>query len=213
MRSAVARILLRALMPFRTPAFLLAALLAAEASGLEPYVSAQLGFASSEWPRGAPLNGRIDDRAAALGVDVGIAFARYWAIELGVYDYGAFDATGTPCAAGASCPPLVTDITGTDITIAKAAIVPRFSIGRVRLFAPFGYYRARIDSNLDLPSSKSRDRGALLGVGARWYFRDPWSVSLQATRFDDNLAQLMFGVGWGLRDEDDKDGERDEPQR
>ena len=39
----------------------------------------------------------------------------------------------------------------------------------------------------------------VLGLGARWYFTDPWSVSVQATRFDDNLQQLMFGVGWGLR--------------
>ncbi len=47
-----------------------------------------------------------------------------------------------------------------------------------------------------------RDSGAVLGVGARWYFRDPWSVSLQGTRFDDNLRQLMLGVGWGLRRDD-----------
>ena len=73
----------------------------------------------------------------------------------------------------------------------------------MRLFAPFGFYRARIDTNLALPGARSRDRGAHVGIGARWYFRDPWSVSLQATRFDDNLAQIMLGVGWGLRDRDD----------
>jgi hypothetical protein len=201
-------------MLLRIAGLLTATLLASELSAVEPYVAAQIGYASTDWPRGAPLNGRIDDRAIGLGVDVGLAFARYWAVELGAYDYGGFDALGTPCAAGASCPPIVSEVSGTKITIAKAAIVPRFSIGRVRLFAPFGYYRARIDSNLDLPNARSRDRGALLGLGARWYFRDPWSVSVQATRFDDNLTQLMFGVGWGLRDEEtDDDDDDDEPER
>ena len=89
-------------------------------------------------------------------------------------------------------------MTGNDITIFKAALAPRFVIGQVRLFGTFGYYQARIDTNLALPDSTQRDRGALLGAGARWYFREPWSVSVQATRFDDNLRQVMFGVGWGL---------------
>jgi hypothetical protein len=145
----------------------------------QAYVSAHVGLASAEWPIGTPLNGRIDDRA--LG-----------------YDYGNFDARGTPCAPGATCAPVVTDFGGNDITILKAALVPRFRVGQVWLFGTFGYYRATLEANLDLPDAKSRDRGALLGLGARWYFRDPWSVSIQATRFDDNLRQLMVGVGWGV---------------
>jgi hypothetical protein len=106
--------------------------------------------------------------------------------------------SGTPCAAGDTCTDVVTEVTGNDITIFKAALAPRFNIGKVRLFGTFGYYQARIDTNLALPDSTSRDRGAVLGAGARWYFQNPWSVSLQATRFDDNLRQLMFGVGWGF---------------
>jgi hypothetical protein len=170
----------------------------------QPYVSAQLGYASTEWSRGAPLNGRIDDRALGYGVDVGMGFGRRWAFEVGAYGYGSFDARGTPCAPGAVCSPLVTEVGGNDITILKAALAPRFEIGNVRLFGTFGYYRATIDTNLDLPDAKSRDRGALLGIGARWYFSDPWSVSLQATRFDSNLHQVMFGVGWGLREQRDR---------
>jgi hypothetical protein len=167
----------------------------------QPYVSAQLGYASTEWARGAPLNGRIDDSAPGYGVDFGIGFGRRWAFELGAYGYGAFDARGTPCAAGDTCPAVVMDVTGNDITIFKAALAPRFRIGNVRLFGSFGYYQARIDTNLALPDATSRDRGAVLGAGARWYFRTPWSVSVQATRFDDNLRQVMFGVGWGLTDD------------
>ena len=164
----------------------------------QPYVSAQLGFASTDWARGAPLNGRIDGEAPGYGVDFGIGFGRRWAFEVGAYGYGAFDASGTPCASGDTCSDVVTTVTGNDITIFKAALAPRFNIGKVRLFGTFGYYQARIDTNLALPDSTSRDRGAVLGAGARWYFQNPWSVSLQATRFDDNLRQLMFGVGWGL---------------
>jgi hypothetical protein len=165
----------------------------------QPYVAAQLGIASTDWPRGAPLNGRIDDNAAGYGIDFGIGFGRRWAFEVGAYGYGGFDATGSPCAEGATCTLALTEVGGNDITIYKAALAPRFIVGKVRLFGTFGYYQARIDTDLDLPNSKSRDRGALLGVGARWYFRDPWSISVQATRFDDNLRQLMVGVGWGMR--------------
>ena len=166
----------------------------------EPYVSAQLGFANTEWSRGSPLNGRIDDRGLGYGVDVGLGFGKRWAVELGAYGYESFDARGTPCAGGAVCPNVVSEVGGNDIDIVKAALVPRFRIGsNVQLFATLGYYRATLDTNLALPEAKSRDRGAVVGVGARWYFTDPWSVSLQATRFDDNLQQLMFGVGWGLR--------------
>ena len=164
----------------------------------QPYVSAQLGYASTDWARGAPLNGRIDDNAPGYGVDLGVGFGRRWAFEIGAYGYGGFDAVGTPCAAGQSCPAVITDVTGNNITIFKAALAPRFRVGKVRLFGTFGYYQARIDANLALPDATSRDRGAVLGAGARWYFRDPWSISIQGTRFDDNLRQLMVGVGWGL---------------
>jgi hypothetical protein len=174
------------------------ALLAPRIASSQPYVSAQLGIASTDWPIGAPLNGRIDDQTAGYGADFGVAFGKHWAVELGAFDYGSFDAQGTPCAAGEACAPVVADVSGTDITIFKAALAPRFVIGKVRVFGTFGYYQARIDTNLALPDATLRDRGALLGAGARWYFREPWSVSIQATRFDDNLRQLMFGVGWGL---------------
>jgi hypothetical protein len=35
-------------------------------------------------------------------------------------------------------------------------------------------------------------------VGVRWYFSTPWSVALEAERFDDNVSQLSIGVGWGF---------------
>ncbi len=93
---------------------------------------------------------------------------------------------------------------GNHISILKVALVPTFTVGATRLFATLGYYRANIDANLALPDTESTDSGAVVGVGARWYFSDPWSVSVQAMRFDDNLQQLMFGVGWGLRRERDE---------
>ncbi|HVJ28974.1 MAG TPA: hypothetical protein VNA66_01585 [Gammaproteobacteria bacterium] len=123
---------------------IVAAALLCAAPQLAAYVSAQFGYASTDWARGAPLNGRIEDDAPGYGVDFGIGFGRRWAFELGAYGYGSFDASGTPCAAGASCPAVITDVAGNDITIFKAALAP--------------------------------------------------------TRFDDNLRQLMLGVGWGLTD-------------
>jgi hypothetical protein len=165
----------------------------------EPYVAAQLGYANIDWPRAAPLNGRLDDSGLGYGVDLGFGLGERWAVELGAYGYGDFDARGTPCAAGTFCPAVVTEFGGNDVSILKAALAPQFMIGSVRLFATMGFYRATIDTNLPLPDAKWHDRGAVLGLGARWYFTDPWSVSVQATRFDDNLQQLMLGVGWGLR--------------
>ena len=53
----------------------------------QPYVTAQLGLASTDWPRGAPLNGSIDDDAAGYGIDFGIGFGKRWAFELGAYEY------------------------------------------------------------------------------------------------------------------------------
>jgi hypothetical protein len=191
----------------RAPTLLavLVAVSAVHPASAEPYVSAQLGYAKIDWPRGSPLNGRIDDRGFGYGVDLGFGLGRRWAVELGAYGYESFDARGTPCAGGAVCSAVVTEVGGNDVSIVKAALAPRFTLGAVRLFATMGFYRARIDTNLALPDAKSRDRGAVLGLGARWYFTDPWSISVQATRFDDNLQQLMFGVGWGLRR--DRDGD------
>jgi hypothetical protein len=167
----------------------------------EPYVSAQLGLTNVDWSQGSPLNGTIDDRGFGYGVDVGFGFGKRWAVELGAYGYEDFDARGTPCAPGAVCSGAVTEFGGNDVSIVKLALAPRFTIGEVRLFATMGYYQATIDANVAAPDTKSRERGAVLGLGARWYFADPWSVSVQATRFDDNLRQLMVGVGWGLRKE------------
>ena len=96
------------------------ALLAPRIAASQPYVSAQLGIASTHWPIGPPLNGRIDDQTAGYGVDFGIAFGKRWAVELGAFDYGSFDAQGTPCAAGTACAPAVADISGTDNPIASA---------------------------------------------------------------------------------------------
>lgn len=197
----VARILLSVVMRIQTLLVIGLCIPIAGLARAQPYVSAQLGFANTEWSQGSPLNGTIDDRGLGYGVDVGLGFGKRWAVELGAYGYESFDARGTPCAGGgAVCSGVVSEVSGNDIDIVKAALAPRFRIGNnVQLFATLGYYRATIDTNLALPEAKSRERGAVVGVGARWYFTNPWSVSLQATRFDDNLQQLMLGVGWGLR--------------
>jgi hypothetical protein len=76
-----------------------------------------------------------------------------------------------PCHAeldGPALPAVVTEFGGNDVSIVKAALAPRFTLGSVRLFATMGYYRATIDTNLPLPDAKWRDRGAVLGLGARW---------------------------------------------
>jgi len=188
----------------RTPLIVLGLLSLPAAALGEPYAVAKLAYATADLPLGAPYNGVIDDTAPGLGIDVGFAFARNWAVEIGATRYGSLDGFGTPCVQGSVCPLLVRDIGGNDMTMYNAALVPRIPAGRARFFARVGYYRANIDTNVDLPGAGDfHEDGLMLGVGARWYFSDPWSVSLEATRFDDNLRQIALGFGWGLRRDDD----------
>lgn len=175
-------------------------LLVPAAAFSQPYASVKVAHAGTDVPLGAPYNGVIDDNSPGLGIDVGFGFGRRWALEIGAARYGSFDGTGTPCAAGDVCTLVVRAIDGNDITLYNAAFVPRISAGDARFFARVGYYRANIDTNIGLPGADDfHEDGLMLGVGARWYFEDPWSVSLELTRFDDNIRQLAVGFGWGLR--------------
>jgi hypothetical protein len=165
----------------------------------QPYVSFGLGHAKAELPLDGPFNGIIDDREIMYGIDGGWSLNHRWAAEAGINRYGGFDGRGTPCTAGQVCPPVVREITSNDISVLKLAVVPRVNIGDVQVFGKGGVYRARIDANTGLPDSEFRETGVLLGAGLRWYFEEPWSISVEAERFDDKLYQLRLGIGWGLR--------------
>jgi hypothetical protein len=161
------------------------------------YVGGQIGYANAEFPLGAPYNGVVDDSAPMLGVDVGLGFGEKWAGEIGFSTYGSLDGLATPCGPGVVCNATSTEVTGNDQSIVDVAIVRRFMIGDVRLFGKAGYYRAKIKTNVGSGADFTPD-GALLGIGARWYFDSPWHVTLEAERFDDNVSQISVGFGWGL---------------
>ena len=166
----------------------------------QPYAAVKVAYAAADIPLGAPYNGVVDDNSPGLGIDVGFGFGRRWAVGFGGARYASVVGTGTPCAAGNACAPVAQPIDGNDLTLYHAALVPRITAGDARFFARVGYYRANIDANVGLPGANDlHEDGLMLGVGARWYFSDPWSVSLEATRFDDNLRQISVGFGWGLR--------------
>jgi hypothetical protein len=176
----------------------LAAVLAAPSlAWSQPYASLQLGYANADFPLGPPYNGVVDDSAPTLGIEAGFGFGK-WGAEVGFHDYGSFDGFGTPCPDGAVCPQITQQIDGNDQTLYKIAVVRRFEIGKVRLFGKAGYYRADLKSNVDLPSSDFDPDGVMLGVGVRWYFSAPWSLSLEGERFDDNVSQVTLGIGWGF---------------
>jgi hypothetical protein len=165
----------------------------------QPFVAAQLGYSSAEFPVGPPFNGSVDDNALTYGVDVGMGLGEDWAIELGWNGYDGFDGRATPCPEGAVCPAIVVDVPNNDQRIYRLALVRRFSLGDADLFGKAGYYHAKLDGNIDLPSSDSTENGLMLGIGVRWYFDDPWSVSVEASRHDDNVSQFTVGFGWGMR--------------
>jgi hypothetical protein len=130
-----------------------------------------------------------------LGVEAGYAFYK-WSAEIGFNDYGSLDGFGTPCFNGTTCSATTQEINGNDQSLYKVALVRRFDVGDWRLFAKAGYYHASLKTNV--PDGDSHPDGVMLGVGVRWYFSSPWSVALEAERFDDNVSQLSVGVGWGF---------------
>jgi len=163
------------------------------------YATAQVGYASADFNLGSPYNGVIDDRAMHVGAEVGIGLGRRMGIELGVNKYNSFAGRATPCAPGAVCTNAVIPTGSNDILLYSLALTPHIEVANVELFAEIGYYHAKIDTAIGLADGDFTDDGVLLGGGARWYFREPWSVSLEAMRFDDNIYQIAVGVGWGLR--------------
>jgi len=161
----------------------------------QPYASLQLGYANADFPVGQPYNGVVKDSAPVVGIEAGYAFRR-WSAEVGFNEYGSLDGFGTPCTSAGVCSSLTQQINGNDQSLYKLSLVRRFDIGDVRLFGKAGYYHATLKANL--PNADSHPDGFLLGLGIRWYFSGPWSLSLEGERFDDNVSQLSLGVGWGF---------------
>ncbi len=163
----------------------------------QPYGSVNIGRASADFPIGAPFNGFVDDKTTTYGLDFGVGFGELWAFELGWNGYDNFDGRAAPCASGTPCIPVATDESVSQ-TVYEAALVRRFTVKNFRFFGKAGYYRANIDTNIPFPDSDFTENGLLLGIGMHWAFAAPWNVSIEATRFDDNVTQFTVGVGWGL---------------
>jgi hypothetical protein len=162
----------------------------------QPYFSANVGWASADFPIEAPFNGLADDSAPTYGIDFGVGLGS-WAVELGANGYGNVDGRAAACAPGTVCALVVTE-ESVDQTIYDVGLVRRFTIRNFQVYGKAGYYRANIDTTIPLPDSDFSERGLMLGVGARWYFEAPWSLSIEGTRYDDNVSQLSIGFGWGL---------------
>jgi hypothetical protein len=160
----------------------------------QPYASVEVGYAHADFSVGQPFNGVIKDSAPTVGIEAGYAFRR-WGAEIGFNEYGSLDGFGSPCVGGV-CSPVTQQINGNDESLYKLALVRRFDIGDVRLFGKAGYYHATLKANL--PDGDFHPDGFLLGLGIRWYFSAPWTLSLEGERFDSNVSQVSLGVGWGF---------------
>lgn len=184
---------------FRYAAVLVAGLcLATGVARAQFYFQGEVGYASAQFALDEPYNGVVDDRSVMLGVNGGLRIGKRWAIETGLNRYSGFDGRATPCPHGAVCTQAVIGVSDSGLAIFKIAAVPTIALGKFRLFGRAGYYRAKIDTKLGLPGDRFTERGAMLGAGLRWYFKEPWTVSLEATRFDDKIYQLGAGFGWGM---------------
>jgi hypothetical protein len=177
----------------------LAAILAWPAAVMgQPYIAAKLGYGNADFNLGEPYNGVIDDGSFSYGLDVGVGFSERLAVEFGTSGYGNFDGRATSCPPGRLCSQVVIPTEDNDIVTYTLALVPRVALTNVELFGEVGYYRADVETRTRFGSSDFKERGLLLGAGARWYFQEPWSVSVQASRFDDKLYQFTVGAGWGF---------------
>jgi hypothetical protein len=176
------------------------------------YAELELGYSSADINLGSPYNGVVDDRASVVGADFGVNLGSRWAVELGVNKYNSFDGRATPCAPGASCLNEVVPTGSNDINSYSLALVPHFDLKNIVLFAELGYYSADIDTDIGIADDDFTEDGVMIGGGARWYFSEPWSVSLEATRMDENIYQMTVGIGWGLRlgKDDDRSDRRDD---
>jgi hypothetical protein len=179
-------------------AIALAATAAPLIASAQPYATAELGWANADFPLNAPFNGFADDSSITYGITFGMGFGERWAAELGYDGYGNFDGRGAPCPENTVCGPVAITEQSINQHAYEASLVRRFAIANFRFYGKAGYYRAKIDTNVPFPDADFVEDGLLLGVGMRWYFDSPWSVSVEASRFDDNVSQLTFGVGWGF---------------
>jgi hypothetical protein len=179
----------------------------------QPYASAHLGYSNAEFPIEAPFNGYVDDSGLLLGLTVGMGLGRDWAIELGWNTYDGFDGRGTPCPGGAVCPAVIVDIPSNDQRLYNFALVRRFTLDEAEIYGKAGYYHAKVDGNIALPDSDFVGRGLMLGIGARWYFSEPWSIAIEGVRFDDNVSQVTVGFGWGMRPSTEREETLDEREQ
>jgi hypothetical protein len=179
----------------------------------EVYATAELGYANADFNLGSPYNGVVDDRAMTVGAEIGFSIKQRFALELGVNKYNSFGGRATPCAPGAICSNAVVPTGSNDVLAYSIALIPHIELDKVVLFAELGYYHADIDTEIGIPGDDFTEDGIIAGLGARWYFRDPWSVSLETTRLDDNIYQIAFGVGWGVRSGRDEDDSRRDVDR
>jgi len=184
-----------------TRACVLAALVLMAISAIadaQPYATGRLGYASAEFTLDDPYNGVVDDRSMQYGLTAGFNFGLRWAIEAGFDGYEGFDGYATPCIDGTSCPTLIQAVDDNDLRLFHLALAPHVTVGKAILFGKFGYYHGRIDTHIGLPDSDFTENGVVLGAGLRWYLSEPWSFSLEGTRFDDHVYQIGIGFGWNL---------------
>lgn len=187
------KVICRALLPG------LLAMFAWPAIGLgQPYLTAKIGYGNADFNLGEPYNGVIDDGSVSYGFDAGIGFGERLAFEFGASGYGGFDGSASPCLGGQTCTPAIVPADDNDIVTYTLAVVPRMTLTNVELFGKVGYFRADVETDTSLGRFDFKQRGLLLGAGARWYFQEPWSVSIQASRFDDKIYQFTVGAGWGF---------------
>ena len=71
----------------------------------QPYFSANIGWASADFPIEAPFNGFVDDAAPSYGIDFGMGFGD-WASRGGINGYGNVDGRAAACAIGTVCVPV-----------------------------------------------------------------------------------------------------------
>jgi opacity protein-like surface antigen len=160
--------------------------LPSDGPSLQPWYMG-VGFGKAHWDRsGSDLTGlmntQLDDSSSEYLVRAGWRFSPFMALEVGYYNFGRYDFSGTASGAAKVDDSLKIDTVGLSfvgiLPIDYFDLYGRIGVGRSRV----SIKTPRISTNeplaepITVNNESSRQNEAIYGVGARWAFAPHWAL-------------------------------------
>jgi OmpA-OmpF porin, OOP family len=127
-------------------------------------------------------NATLDDNDTSWTVRGGWRFSPYAAVELGYYDFGRYNFTGT---AVGNAVPVEGSGKAHSVILSLVGIIP---INTVDLYGRIGWAYSELKFNANGPintaNENERQDEAAYGLGARWWFAPNWGVFAEWAKND-----------------------------